>query len=107
MTASLAHILAGECRSPARTISRSVLVAAPIIALMFILGTSSVVAFVGTGPIERQNPRRIALAHRQLRNSLFGPKLRQALGLPTDPASAKPAPKTTKKSAQPSGKEAA
>ena len=64
-------------------------------------------SFGGTGPIERQNPRRIALAHRQLRNSLFGPKLRQALGLPTDPASAKPAPKTTKKSAQPSGKEAA
>jgi amino acid transporter len=40
-------ILAGECRAPARTISRSVIVAAPIIALMFILGTSSVLAFVG------------------------------------------------------------
>ncbi|MEY2518914.1 MAG: glutamate:GABA antiporter [Verrucomicrobiota bacterium] len=39
-------ILAGECRSPARTIGRSVLVAAPIIAVMFILGTSSVLAFV-------------------------------------------------------------
>ncbi len=49
-------ILAGECRSPARTISRSVLVAAPIIALMFILGTSSVVAFVGTGPIDLIGP---------------------------------------------------
>lgn len=39
-------ILAGECRSPARTIGRSVLVAAPLIAIMFILGTSSVLAFV-------------------------------------------------------------
>jgi CRISPR system Cascade subunit CasA len=44
-------------------------------------------AFVGTGPVERQNPRRIALAHRQLRNSLHGPKLALALGLPApDPA---------------------
>jgi amino acid transporter len=39
-------ILAGECRSPARTIGRSVMLAAPIIAVMFILGTSSVLAFV-------------------------------------------------------------
>src|SRR5262249_20487184 len=39
-------IHAGECRNPARTIARSVLVAAPVIALMFILGTSSVLALV-------------------------------------------------------------
>jgi glutamate:GABA antiporter len=39
-------ILAGECRNPARTIGRSVIVAAPLIALMFIFGTSSVLAFV-------------------------------------------------------------
>ena len=38
-------ILAGECRTPARNIGRSVLIAAPVIALMFILGTSSVLAF--------------------------------------------------------------
>lgn len=38
-------ILAGETRAPARNIGRSVLVAAPIIALMFILGTSSVLVF--------------------------------------------------------------
>ncbi len=42
-------IHAGECRNPERTISRSVALAAPIIALMFILGTSSVLALV---PIE-------------------------------------------------------
>jgi len=43
-------IHAGECRNPARTIARSVVFAAPIIAVMFILGTSSVLALV---PIER------------------------------------------------------
>lgn len=39
-------ILAGETRSPERNIGRSVVIASPIIALMFILGTSSVLAFV-------------------------------------------------------------
>ena len=39
-------ILAGECRAPSRNISRSVWISAPIIALMFILGTASVLAFV-------------------------------------------------------------
>ena len=38
-------ILAGEARAPARNIGRSVMIAAPIIAVMFILGTSSVLAF--------------------------------------------------------------
>src|SRR5712691_6127854 len=39
-------IHAGECRNPVRSIARSVLVAAPIIAAMFILGTSSVLALI-------------------------------------------------------------
>jgi len=39
-------ILAGECRAPARNISRSVMISAPIIALMFILGTASYIALV-------------------------------------------------------------
>jgi amino acid transporter len=39
-------ILAGETRAPAQNIGRSVVIAAPIIAAMFILGTSSVLAFV-------------------------------------------------------------
>jgi amino acid transporter len=43
-------IHAGECRDPARAIARSVALAAPIIAAMFILGTSSVLALV---PIDR------------------------------------------------------
>jgi glutamate:GABA antiporter len=49
-------ILAGETRSPARDIGRSVLIASPIIALMFILGTSSVLAFVGNNPIDLIGP---------------------------------------------------
>ncbi len=39
-------ILAGESRSPERTITQSVWISSPIICAMFILGTGSVVAFV-------------------------------------------------------------
>src|SRR5947209_18842091 len=39
-------IHAGECRNPVRSIARSVVVAAPIIAAMFILGTSAMSALV-------------------------------------------------------------
>lgn len=53
--------------------------------------------FVGTGAVDRQNPRRAALAHRQLRSSLYGPKLRLALGLPVDTAKSKPARKSIKR----------
>ena len=49
-------ILAGECRAPARNIGRSVLIASPIIALMFILGTSSVLAFIGDQQIDLIGP---------------------------------------------------
>jgi amino acid transporter len=49
-------ILAGEARSPARDIGRSVMIAAPIIALIFILGTSSVLAFIGTNQIDLIGP---------------------------------------------------
>ena len=49
-------ILAGECRSAARTIGQSVLFSAPVICLMFILGTSSVLAFVGDQPINVIGP---------------------------------------------------
>jgi amino acid transporter len=49
-------IMAGECRSPARTVGRSVLISAPLIAVMFILGTSSVLAFVGDQPINLIGP---------------------------------------------------
>jgi len=49
-------ILAGETRAPARDIGRSVLIASPVIALMFILGTSSVLAFIGNNPIDLIGP---------------------------------------------------
>jgi amino acid transporter len=49
-------IMAGECRGASRTIARSVWLSAPIIALMFILGTSSVLAFVGNAPINLIGP---------------------------------------------------
>lgn len=39
-------ILAGETKAPARNIARSVWISAPIIAAMFILGTSSMLAFI-------------------------------------------------------------
>jgi amino acid transporter len=49
-------ILAGECRDPVRTINRSVIIAAPIIAVMFILGTSSVLALVRPENIDLIGP---------------------------------------------------
>src|SRR3989440_8280382 len=49
-------ILAGECRTPARNIGRSVLIATPIIALMFILGTSAVLAFVRPEDVDLVGP---------------------------------------------------
>ena len=49
-------ILAGECKTPARNIGRSVVIAAPIIALMFILGTASVLAFVRPEDVDLIGP---------------------------------------------------
>jgi CRISPR system Cascade subunit CasA len=54
--------------------------------------------FVGPGPVAQQQPRRIAEAYQRLANGLKGPKLREALGLPVDPAkaAARKAASTTK-----------
>jgi amino acid transporter len=49
-------LLAGECRNPVRTIGRSVVLAAPVIALMFILGTGSVLALVPRDQIDLVSP---------------------------------------------------
>ncbi len=49
-------IMAGECRSAARTVGQSVIISAPVIALMFILGTSVVLAFIGGQPINIVGP---------------------------------------------------
>jgi amino acid transporter len=49
-------ILAGETRSPARSVTRSVIIAAPIIALMFVLGTGTVVAYIPADQIDLIGP---------------------------------------------------
>ena len=49
-------ILASECRAPRGPFGQSVIISAPIIALMFILGTSSVLTFVGNQPINVIGP---------------------------------------------------
>jgi len=49
-------IMAGECRGAPRNIGASVAISAPIIAVMFILGTSSVLAFIGDSPINVIGP---------------------------------------------------
>ena len=49
-------ILAGETKDAGRNIGRSVIIASPIIALMFILGTSTVLAIVPTDKIDLVSP---------------------------------------------------
>jgi len=45
-------IFAGECRSPQRHLSRSILVTAPLIALIYIFATSSILAFVTPATVD-------------------------------------------------------
>ena len=45
-------IFAGESRSPARNIARATFLATPIIALLYILGTSSILAFVSPEDVD-------------------------------------------------------
>ena len=49
-------ILAGETNAPARSVRRSVFIAAPVIALMFVLCTSTVVAYVPNDAIDLIGP---------------------------------------------------
>jgi glutamate:GABA antiporter len=49
-------ILAGETKAPARSVTRSVFIAAPVIALMFVLGTSTIVAYIPTDSIDLIGP---------------------------------------------------
>lgn len=49
-------IFAGECKDPAKLIGRSVIIAAPVIATLFILGTGSVLWFVGDHNIDLISP---------------------------------------------------
>lgn len=49
-------VLAGECKDPERTIGRATIIAAPIISVMFILGTSAVLAFSTPGQVDLIGP---------------------------------------------------
>lgn len=49
-------VFAGETKDAARTIARATIIAAPIISVMFILGTSSVLAFVPIDKIDLIGP---------------------------------------------------
>jgi len=49
-------IFAGECRNPARNLTRSVLITAPFIALIYILATSSILAFVSPEAVDVVGP---------------------------------------------------
>ncbi len=49
-------IFAGECRNPARNLTRSVLITAPFIALIYILATSSILAFVSPDAVDVVGP---------------------------------------------------
>lgn len=49
-------IFAGECRNPARTLARSVLITAPVIALFYILGTSAILTYVPSGQVNLIGP---------------------------------------------------
>jgi len=49
-------LMAGEARRPERTIPQSVVIATPLIALMFILGTATVLAFVPNEQIDLVSP---------------------------------------------------
>jgi len=49
-------LMAGEAKRPERTIPQSVLIATPLIALMFILGTATVLAFVPRDEIDLVSP---------------------------------------------------
>jgi amino acid transporter len=52
----LVAIFAGESRNPARNLARSILFTAPLIALLYILGTSSVLAYVSPDSIDVIGP---------------------------------------------------
>ncbi len=55
-------IFAGECKDPVKTIGRSVWIAAPIIACMFIFGTGAVLTFVPVDKIDLVSPSAQVLA---------------------------------------------
>ena len=61
-------VFAGECRDPARLIAKSVMIAAPIIAALFIFGTGAVLAVVSPADVDLVSPvfQAISVAARPL-----------------------------------------
>jgi amino acid transporter len=61
-------VFAGECKDPAKLIGRSVIVSAPIIAALFIFGTSAVLAVVDPAHVDLVSPvlQAISVAARPL-----------------------------------------
>jgi len=51
-----AAIFAGESRNPAKHLSRAILIAAPIIALLYIFGTSAILAYVSPDNVDVIGP---------------------------------------------------
>jgi amino acid transporter len=49
-------IFAGECRNPARSLARSVLLAAPVIAFLYVFGTSAILAYVPSSQVNLIGP---------------------------------------------------
>ena len=49
-------VFAEECRKPENDVARSVLIAAPLIALMYILGTSAMLAYIAPANIDLAAP---------------------------------------------------
>jgi amino acid transporter len=49
-------ILAGEMRDPERTIGRSMVIAVPLVAILYILGTNAILAFVPADKVDLINP---------------------------------------------------
>jgi amino acid transporter len=49
-------IFAGECRNPARDLARSVFLTAPIVAFLYIFGTSSILAFIAPDAVDIIGP---------------------------------------------------
>ncbi len=66
-------VFAGESRDPGRNLARSILFTAPLIALLYILGTSGILAFVSPDAVDVIGPIPQALRHGLAIFGLAGP----------------------------------
>jgi amino acid transporter len=68
-------IFAGESHNPARNIARSILITAPLIALLYILGTSAILVFVSPNSVDVIGPVPQALVRGFAMFGVNGPQL--------------------------------